>query len=515
MEPVLKGFKDIEQAHNPCGLQRRTFDYMEESTEDGCKNSFCTLGGNHKCMQPKDYVEKTPENNIKLQRRLNKMAKELTLQKTAVIAGSQMTQTLPSRSAEDGPLSTSILTNSEDVLLPEDEMEDCLNSSYDYLWRTGTLKRRRKDVAEHACDTWTDTHVSMSASHGNEQKSLTPKRGPRSLTKKQVIQPTSDDRLSFGKEYLKFPEKDQKNKKRKPTSIANERSLLKGFGDCTPSKKTVQLNTVPALIDSLSNSPVNSEDLNACSLDKSFPVDRNDCVLEDKRRKKLQTLPSLKLAFSELGASGSVGFLQAVTTRNKSYCTEEASYEDFFSSSNSNENEVQIQVPKESQNPPEVCCKDSSTSMDLHDVSFCEPHNTIKKSRKISISVNNFPVEEKTKPAKQPQSIPLNISGGEKDDTGEALHGDDVNRLTQHAPEKSYSSVNDCARTTAISNLCSDEDEIRPVRVAIKKELLARNVKLKDSLGCSDHEMLEFKLTTLNFRRMGFGFTGDLLGRVP
>lgn len=43
---ISAGFKDIEQAHNPCGLQRRTFDYMEESTEDGCKNSFCTLGGN-------------------------------------------------------------------------------------------------------------------------------------------------------------------------------------------------------------------------------------------------------------------------------------------------------------------------------------------------------------------------------------------------------------------------------------------------------------------------------------
>ncbi|NXQ40776.1 MCPH1 protein, partial [Catharus fuscescens] len=452
----------------------------------------------HKCMQPKDYVEKTPENNIKLQRRLNKMAKELTLQKTAVIAetdvpvllfedngsliyspvnkikdqcntmerrindmkekrenlsptGSQMTQTLPSRSAGDSPLSTSILTNSEDVLLP-DQMEDCLNSSYDYLRRTETLKRRRKEVAEHACDTWTDTHVSMSASvnspsHGNEQN-LTPKRGPRSLTKKQVIQRISDDRLAFGKEYLKFPKKNQKNKKRKPASIANESSLLKDFGDCTPSKKIIQLNTVPALIDSLPNSPMNSEDLNACSLDKSFSVDRNDCVLEDKRRKKLQTLPSLKLAFSELGASGSMGFLQAVTTRNKSYCTEEASYEDFFSSFNSNENEVQIKVPKESQNPPEVCCKDSSTSMDLHDVSFCEPHNTIKKSRKMSISVNNFPVEEKTKPTKHPRSIPLNISGGEKDDTGEALHGDDVNRLTQHAPEKSYSSVNDCADTT-------------------------------------------------------------------
>lgn len=27
-----------------------------------------------------------------------------------------------------------------------------------------------------------------------------------------------------------------------------------------------------------------------------------------------------------------------------------------------------------------------------------------------------------------------------------------------------------------------------------KKEVLTRNVKLKDSLGCSDHEMLEFKV---------------------
>ncbi|NXF22050.1 MCPH1 protein, partial [Rhodinocichla rosea] len=185
----------------------------------------------HKCMQPKDYVEKTPENNKKLQRRLNQMAKELALQKTAVNAdtdvpvllfedngsliyspvnkikdqckemerrikdmkekrenlshtGSQ-TQTLPSTSPGDCPLSTCILTNSEDELLPEEQMEDCLNSSCDYLWRTETLKRQRTEVAEHACDTWTDIHVSMntsvnSLSHGNEEKRLTPKRRARS-----------------------------------------------------------------------------------------------------------------------------------------------------------------------------------------------------------------------------------------------------------------------------------------------------------------------------------------------
>ncbi|XP_057875926.1 microcephalin [Melospiza georgiana] len=447
----------------------------------------------HKCMQPKDYVEKTPENNKKLQKRLNQMAKELALQKTAVNTdadvpvllfedngslryspvnkikdqcnemerrikdmkekrenlsptASQMTQTLPSTSPGDCPLSTCILTNSEDELLPEEQMEDCLNSSCDYLWRNEPLKRPRTEAAEHACS-WTDIHISMSTSvnspsHGNEEKTLTPKQRTRSLTKNQIIQPTLDDRLDLGEKHLNFPKKNQKSK---TTSIANESSLLEGFGHITPSKTIVQLNTVPALIDSLSNFPVNSGDLNEYSLNKSFPADRNDSVLEDKKRKKLQTLPSLKLATSELGASDSMGFLQEITTYSKSCCTEEASYEDYFSSCNSNENEVQIQVPKESQNPPEVCCKDSSTSMDLHDVSFCEPHNTTKINRKMSISVNDFPIRQKIKSAKHPGSISLNISGGEKDDSGEALDADDGSRLPQH--EKSYNCINDCAHT--------------------------------------------------------------------
>ncbi|NXH38377.1 MCPH1 protein, partial [Dicaeum eximium] len=200
--------------------------FPAEDTNEG----FLLAIKKHKCMQPKDYVEKTPENNRKLQRRLDQMAKELALQKTAVNAdvpvllfedngsliyspvnkikdqcnamerrikdmkekrenlsptGSQMTQALPSSSREDCPLPTCILTNSEDVLLPEEQMEDCLNSSCDYLWRTEMLKRQRTEVAEHACDTWTDIHETMSASvhspsHGNEQKSLTPKRHARS-----------------------------------------------------------------------------------------------------------------------------------------------------------------------------------------------------------------------------------------------------------------------------------------------------------------------------------------------
>ncbi|GAB0183107.1 hypothetical protein GRJ2_000776000 [Grus japonensis] len=62
--------------------------------------------------------------------------------------------------------------------------------------------------------------------------------------------------------------------------------------------------------------------------------------------------------------------------------------------------------------------------------------------------------------------------------------------------------------------------------VLTNKEGLVGNMKLKGSLGCSDHEMVEFrilraarrahsKLTTLDFRRADFGLFRDLLGRVP
>ena len=62
--------------------------------------------------------------------------------------------------------------------------------------------------------------------------------------------------------------------------------------------------------------------------------------------------------------------------------------------------------------------------------------------------------------------------------------------------------------------------------VLTSKKALVGNVKRKGSLGCSDHEMVEFKLlraltrthsklTTLHFRRANAGLLRDLLGRIP
>ncbi|PKU37175.1 glycerol kinase [Limosa lapponica baueri] len=61
--------------------------------------------------------------------------------------------------------------------------------------------------------------------------------------------------------------------------------------------------------------------------------------------------------------------------------------------------------------------------------------------------------------------------------------------------------------------------------VLTNEKVLVGNVKLKGSLDCSDHEMVEFKnlkaarrvdsKLTLDIRREAFGFFWDLLGRVP
>ncbi|GAB0204964.1 hypothetical protein GRJ2_002962000 [Grus japonensis] len=59
--------------------------------------------------------------------------------------------------------------------------------------------------------------------------------------------------------------------------------------------------------------------------------------------------------------------------------------------------------------------------------------------------------------------------------------------------------------------------------VLTNKEGLVGDVKLKGSLGCSDHEMVEFKIlraarrvrSKLDFRTADFGLFRDLLGRIP
>jgi len=62
--------------------------------------------------------------------------------------------------------------------------------------------------------------------------------------------------------------------------------------------------------------------------------------------------------------------------------------------------------------------------------------------------------------------------------------------------------------------------------VLTKEEGLDGNVRVRESLGCSDRDMVEFRIlqgrsraesriVTLDFRRADFVLFGDLLGRIP
>ncbi|KAE8603340.1 hypothetical protein XENTR_v10014304 [Xenopus tropicalis] len=89
----------------------------------------------HKCMQPKDFVEKTPENDRRMQRKFDKMSKELKVQKAGVASQISQTFDFPQLKPSLG-YSPSALGSS-----PLDNGCDDLDTSYDELW--GSLEKKR------------------------------------------------------------------------------------------------------------------------------------------------------------------------------------------------------------------------------------------------------------------------------------------------------------------------------------------------------------------------------------
>ncbi|NWI14383.1 MCPH1 protein, partial [Crypturellus soui] len=173
----------------------------------------------HKCMQPKDFIERTPENDRKMQRRLDQLAKELAIQRRASNSDTDIPVLL---FEDDGSLAYSPVNKIKEQCsamerrikemkekrenlslteishcfcyvkcLPccssyfaEEQMEDRLNSSFDDLWGTDKFKKRRTEVAEHISNTPSHRHISMSGSVNSpscsyDQKILTPKRPSR------------------------------------------------------------------------------------------------------------------------------------------------------------------------------------------------------------------------------------------------------------------------------------------------------------------------------------------------
>nr|XP_042704728.1 microcephalin isoform X5 [Chrysemys picta bellii] len=187
----------------------------------------------HKCMQPKDFIEKTPENDKRLQKKLDLMAKELDIQKTATETdipvllfeddgslaysptnkikdqcsamekrikdmkekrenlsptASQMSQISTLNSTQPGYGESLGVTSSASALLPEEHISDSLNSSFDDIW--GNCKYKNQKPASAESDIYVSTPASeYSLLSSSDQGNLTPKSSNRKhLNKKLILQ---------------------------------------------------------------------------------------------------------------------------------------------------------------------------------------------------------------------------------------------------------------------------------------------------------------------------------------
>uniref|UniRef100_A0A8C0GH85 Microcephalin n=1 Tax=Chelonoidis abingdonii TaxID=106734 RepID=A0A8C0GH85_CHEAB len=421
----------------------------------------------HKCMQPKDFVEKTPESDKRLQKKLDLMAKELDIQKTA-------TETdIPVLLFEDdGSLAYSPTNKIKDqcsamekrikdmkekrenlspsgkelslMKLLKSHISESFNWSFDDIWGNCKYKNQKPASAE------SDISVSTPASEyslfsSSDQASLTPKSSNRKhLNKKIVLQcPLEGDLFAKKRKSEVSPNLNQSGKDTlTPASVSAKSSFLqeKGLSHITHSQKMVQLEAAAVNTGNQSDSLVSSEDsINMHLVDINIPVDTRDCSVGSENE-----------------------FLLAMTTRNKSSDIEEASYDDFFSPSNLKKSEMQVrhfplQVQQKSPSAPEVSCKRDflSRKQDRLFEGSDKQCTALIKKRKGNVKTSDVSTESDyklTECSESTISVTLNcMSGGGNTETVEALGSSPLNKLHQNIQKISCrTSMNSCPQATVL-----------------------------------------------------------------
>ncbi|XP_019376146.1 PREDICTED: microcephalin isoform X5 [Gavialis gangeticus] len=481
----------------------------------------------HKCMQPKDFIEKTPENDRRLQRRLDKMAKELHIQKNAsdipVLlfeddgslvyspvsklkeqcnamerrikdmkdkrenlspTASQMTptSTFNSKRPENGPFLG--LTSSADTLLPEEQINDSLNSSFDDLWGNCKLKRQKIESLECINAAQSDIYVSTPALEdssfcSNDRENLTPKQCNRKqLNKKLILQHSLGGDLSEKGESETSPNKKQDyDDNLTSLSIATNISFLqeKDLSHSASSQRTVQLEAAAGTKDSHSDLLVSSKDFNMCSVDVSVPVDLRDCAVGHKTKgKSKRKRSSTKLTTSVLCKSGAENeFLEAMTTRNKISHAEKGSYEDFFSSSDLNKSEIQeshfvLGVQQKSSCSPEVTYKTGSSRRESN-----EQCSALSKKKRKTVQTNGTLLKSDCKLSElleSTKSVTLNcMVDGKNAQTAEDLVSSSLNQLHQNTRENNCRTNVNCSPFPSGATL-QDDNTAMMVSLSLKSE---------------------------------------------
>ncbi|KAM9154576.1 microcephalin isoform 5-T6 [Pangshura tecta] len=469
----------------------------------------------HKCMQPKDFVEKTPENDKRLQKKLDLMAKELDIQKTATETdipvllfeddgslaysptnkikdqcsamekrikdmkekrenlsptASQMSQISTINLTQPGYGEPHGGTSSASALLPEEHISESLNSSFDDIWENCKYKNQKPASAE------SDIYVSTPASEyslfsSSDQVNLTPKSSNRKhLNKKIILQcPLEGELFAKKRESEVSPNLDQSVEDTLTfASVSTKSSFLqeKGLSHITLSQKMVQLEAAAVTTGNQSDSLVSSEDsINMHLVDTNMPVDTRDCSVKYKiKGKPKREKYNMKLTTSSCKVGSENEFLLAMTTRNKSSDIEEASYDDFFSPSNLKKSEMQVrhfhlQVQQKSPSALEVSCKRDflSHKQDRLFEGSDKQCTALSKKRKRTVKTSGVSTESDcklTECSESTISVTLNcMSGGVNTETTEALGSSPLNKLHQNIQKISCrTSMNSCPQATGIEN---------------------------------------------------------------
>ncbi|XP_042704726.2 microcephalin isoform X4 [Chrysemys picta bellii] len=418
----------------------------------------------HKCMQPKDFIEKTPENDKRLQKKLDLMAKELDIQKTAT--ASQMSQISSLNSTQPGYGESLGVTSSASALLPEEHISDSLNSSFDDIW--GNCKYKNQKPASAESDIYVSTPASeYSLLSSSDQGNLTPKSSNRKhLNKKLILQhPLKGELFPKKRKSEVSPNLNQSGEDTLTSaSVSTKSSFLqeKGLSHITLSPEMVQLEAAAVTTGNPSDSLVSSEDsINMPLVDINIPVDTRDCSVRYKiRGKPKREKYNMKLTTSSCKVGSENEFLVAMTTRNKSSDIEEASYDDFFSPSNLKKSEMQVrnfplQVQQKSPSAPEVTCKRDflSHKQDRLFEGSDKQCTALIKKRKRTVKTSGVSTESGckiTECSESTISVTLNcMSGGVATETAEALGSSPLNKLPQNIQKISCrTSVNSCPQAT-------------------------------------------------------------------
>ncbi|XP_067388129.1 microcephalin isoform X2 [Emydura macquarii macquarii] len=465
----------------------------------------------HKCMQPKDFVEKTPENDKRLQKKLDLMAKELDKQKTATETdipillfeddgllayspthkrkdqcsamerrikdmkekrenlsptASQMSQISTFNSTQPAYGESFGVTSSRNALLPEEHISDSLNSNFDDIWRNCKYKNQKPASAQ------SDIYVSTPASEhflfsSSDQGNLIPKPSNRKYLNKKLISQCSLEGELFAKkrEYEVSPNQNQSDEDNLTSpSVSTKSSFLqeKDLSHITLSQNMVQLEAAVVTKGNQFDSLRSSEDsINMRSVDINIPVDPSDSTVRYKiKGKSKRERNSMKLTTSASCKGGSENeFLLAITTCNKSSNIEESSYEDFFSPSNLNKSEMQVkhfplQVQEKLPVAPEMSCKRGFLKHKqdrLLEGSDKECADLIKK-RKRTVQTSSISAESDCKltSSESTACVTLNcMSDGVNTEASETVGSSPLNQLHQNIQKISCrTSTNSCPQTT-------------------------------------------------------------------